>query len=105
MPTSGADYRIVERLPLVNALKSPTAFESEPRELLEAHRKMRANVWEILAVYHSHPDSEPIPSRKDCDLSFSAVVATVIVSLHPTPETRAWWIRNGEIHEAHFDIV
>jgi proteasome lid subunit RPN8/RPN11 len=105
MPAIGADYQIAVRLPLVNALHSPTAFESEPRGLLEAHRTMRASGWEILAVYHSHPNSAPIPSRKDCDLSFSADVATVIVSLHPTPELRAWWICNGEIHEAHIEIA
>src|SRR5436309_1154556 len=57
MPPAGDEYRVVERYPLVNALANPTEFESEARGLLAAHRHMRANGWEILAVYHSHPAS------------------------------------------------
>jgi proteasome lid subunit RPN8/RPN11 len=91
-PNDGDDYRVVERLPLVNALASPNEFEAEPRGLLAAHRMMREKGGEILAVYHSHPNSPPIPSRKDREMWYSSQIATVIVSLKSAPEVRAWWI-------------
>jgi proteasome lid subunit RPN8/RPN11 len=89
------DYCIVELMPLVNALVSPTEFESEPRGLLAAHRTMRDKGWEILAVYHSHPNSPAVPSHKDREMWYSDQIATVIVSLQLEPEVRAWWI-DGE---------
>jgi [CysO sulfur-carrier protein]-S-L-cysteine hydrolase len=99
MPPAGEDFLVFERFALVNALASPTEFESEARGLLAAHRDMRAKNWEILAVYHSHPASPAIPSKKDRAMSYSELVATVIVSLSDG-ETRAWWIAGDETVEA-----
>ena len=97
---SGGPYRIAAQFPLVNALASPTEFESAPRELLVAHRTMREKNWEILAVYHSHPETAAIPSRKDRELHLAESVAMVIVGLKPTPAIRAWWLVAGEPREA-----
>jgi proteasome lid subunit RPN8/RPN11 len=104
MAPGGEGYRIVERFPLINALASPTEFESEPRGLLAAHRELRAKNLEILAVYHSHPTSPAKPSKKDRAMSYSEQVATVIVSLSEN-ETRAWWIANNQVTEAQIEIV
>jgi proteasome lid subunit RPN8/RPN11 len=104
MAPGGEGYRIVERFPLINALASPTEFESEPRGLLAAHRELRAKNLEILAVYHSHPTSPAKPSKKDRAMSYSERVATVIVSLSEN-ETRAWWIANNQVTEAQIEIV
>jgi [CysO sulfur-carrier protein]-S-L-cysteine hydrolase len=103
MPPAGGDYLIVERYPLVNALASPTEFESDAHGLLAAHRDMRAKNLEILAIYHSHPTSAPVPSKKDRAMSYSELVATVIVSL--PAETRAWWIGGDTVSEAQWEII
>lgn len=103
MPRDG-DYVVAGRFPLVNALASPTAFESEPHGLLAVHRQMRERGWEILAVYHSHPATPAMPSARDREMTFAENVATLIVSL-ADDEVRGWWINNDEILSATIDIV
>jgi proteasome lid subunit RPN8/RPN11 len=54
--------RVSRRYPLVNALASPVEYLSEPTGMFRAVRDMRQQGIEVLAVYHSHPSSEPVPS-------------------------------------------
>ncbi len=58
----GTIGQVSHRYALVNALASPTEFISEPRSMFAAVRDMRSKGIEVLAVYHSHPTSAPIPS-------------------------------------------
>lgn len=93
------------RYPLVNAAASPVEFESEPRSHFSADRDICRQGLEILAIYHSHPASEPVPSRKDRERSWSADVVNLIVSLMtPTPTVRAWWLSTEEYHEAEWSV-
>lgn len=93
------------RYPLLNAAASPIEFESEPRSHFSADRDIRRQNMEILAIYHSHPTSEPVPSRKDRERSWGDGVVNIIVSLAaPTPLIRAWWLSAAEYHEAEWSI-
>jgi proteasome lid subunit RPN8/RPN11 len=98
--------RVVERFPLVNVLASPTRFEAEPKSMLAADRAMRQRRLEMLAVYHSHPTSDPIPSRTDLERNgWMTNVVTLIVSLAATPPSvRGWWLTETSYHEAEWDI-
>jgi [CysO sulfur-carrier protein]-S-L-cysteine hydrolase len=91
-------------LPLVNELASPTAFRTEPRSVLTAFRAMRAAGTDLLAVYHSHPTSPPVPSRKDVERNFYGPgYPWVIVGLAGVePEVRAWWLGESDFREASF---
>ena len=76
-------------LPLVNELRSPTAFRTEPRSVLRAFRTLREQNWELVAIYHSHPSSAPIPSRQDlAENSYGPDIPWVIIG--PGEEIRAW---------------
>jgi proteasome lid subunit RPN8/RPN11 len=93
------------RYPLLNAAASPIEFESEPRSHLSADRDINRQGWEVLAIYHSHPTSEPIPSRKDLERSWSEDVVNFIISLTTTPPTvRAWWLIAETYREAAWTI-
>lgn len=93
------------RYPLLNAAASPVEFESEPRSHFSADRDIRRQGLEVLAVYHSHPTSEPIPSRKDLERSWGAEVVNLIVSLSSTaPRVRAWWLSAETYGEAEWII-
>jgi proteasome lid subunit RPN8/RPN11 len=94
------------RYPLVNAAASPVLFESEPRSMLDAVRDIDRQGLEILAVYHSHPTSAPIPSRTDLERNFSPDVINLIVSLAEDPPTmRGWWLSETEFREAEFVVT
>src|SRR5947209_524487 len=63
----GCELLVTQHYALVNAAASPTEYESDARSILSAFKDMRRRGWDILAVYHSHPTSPPIPSRKDIE--------------------------------------
>lgn len=89
------------RYPLLNAAASPVEFESEPRSIFSAHRDILRQGWDVLAVYHSHPASEPIPSGKDLERNTWPQAVALIVSLTTTtPLVRAWWLSKEAYHEA-----
>lgn len=91
--------------PLINVLNRPDEFESEPRSMFDAVRDLNANGHDILAVYHSHPTSPPIPSRKDRERNYSEDVVNVIISLlTQPPEVRVWWLTAQEYREAAWEV-
>ena len=88
------------RYPLVNAAASPFEYLSEPKSMFAAHRSMHALGQDILAIYHSHPTSAPVPSRADLARSYSPDVVNFIISLRSEPPMlRAWWLNEDGYRE------
>jgi [CysO sulfur-carrier protein]-S-L-cysteine hydrolase len=97
--------RVTQHFPLVNALASPTEFESEPMSRFAAHKAMRAAGTDILGVYHSHPTTDPIPSDRDRERSYDDQVVNIIIGLRRAePEVRGWWLTADGAHEATWEI-
>ena len=102
---TGATALVIARYPLVNAAASPVRFESEPRSIFTATRDIDRRGWEILAVYHSHPTSAPIPSTTDLANHFSEDVLNLIIGLTTEPPlVRAWWLTATEYREGEFVV-
>jgi [CysO sulfur-carrier protein]-S-L-cysteine hydrolase len=99
--------RVERRYPLVNAAASPVEYESEPRGLFEADRDMRRHGFDLLAVYHSHPTSPPVPSRKDRARNFYGPdVLHLIISLAgDVPVVRGWRLTAEDAREAAWEVV
>jgi [CysO sulfur-carrier protein]-S-L-cysteine hydrolase len=97
--------QVVAHYPLANAAASPTRYDAEPRGLLSAHRDMWARGLELLAVYHSHPTSEPVPSRTDHEKWFHGpeVVCLIVSLLTDPPLARGWWMTEAGHHEADWE--
>jgi proteasome lid subunit RPN8/RPN11 len=93
------------RYPLLNAAASPTEFESEPNNHFSAWNDIRRQNLEVLAVYHSHPTSQPAPSRKDLERNGWPEAVALIVSLIAKPPTvRGWWLSAESYREAEWTI-
>jgi len=89
----GAVGRVAGCYPLINAAASPKEFTSEPNSMFAAAKAMRQEGIDILAIYHSHPNSPPVPSKTDLERNYSPEVMNLIVSLQTdVPEMRAWWL-------------
>jgi proteasome lid subunit RPN8/RPN11 len=92
--------------PLTNASASPTRYEAEPKELFLAFRTMREQNIEHLVIYHSHPTSEPVPSKTDLERAFYPNVVYLIMSLqHNPPLVRGWWLSETEYREAEWEVA
>jgi proteasome lid subunit RPN8/RPN11 len=98
--------RVVGAFQLINAVASPVEYLSEDRSLLGAHRVMQRLGLELLAVYHSHPTSDPIPSRKDLERNYYGGVIHLIISLKlEPPQMRGWWLSADSFREADWEIL
>jgi proteasome lid subunit RPN8/RPN11 len=74
--------------------------------MFDAERAMRRQGIEVLAVYHSHPTSEPVPSRTDLERNYSSEVVNVIISLKDAePRVRGWWLSETGYREAEWELT
>ncbi|MGL4554637.1 MAG: M67 family metallopeptidase [Gemmataceae bacterium] len=90
---------------LVNALDSAVEFRSEDRSMLAAALDMRAAGLDVVAVYHSHPTSQPVPSARDREMNYSEDVVNFIVGLtSDPPELRGWWLTAADHREAEWEV-
>ena len=96
---------VTTRYAVGNALRSQTEYETDARDMLFAFRHMREHGLELLAVYHSHPASEPVPSRRDVERNtYGTTVVHLIVGLGgPEPAVQAWWLTENGYRAAKCD--
>jgi [CysO sulfur-carrier protein]-S-L-cysteine hydrolase len=100
------DGRVTSRFPIRNDAANPTEYATNPRDLLDAFRKIRRAGTEPLAFYHSHPTSAAVPSAKDVARNtYGETVVHVIIGLAAdVPDVRAWWLSEGEFRAAAMSI-
>jgi proteasome lid subunit RPN8/RPN11 len=91
--------------PLKNAAASPVEYLSDARSMFDAVREMRRLGLEIIAVYHSHPSSAPVPSRTDLERNYSDDVMNLIIGLNAAqPPMRAWWLTRESYQEGEWQL-
>lgn len=98
---AGRDGRATRAIRCANTHPAPvTRYTIDPREQLRAFRDMEANGEELLAIYHSHPVTQPYPSPTDRAEAHYPDAYYVLVSLRDaTPELRAYRVRDGWVRE------
>lgn len=92
----GLALRLIRR---ENVAPTPrTRYVIAPREQLAAFREMDAAGEDLVAIYHSHPATEPRPSATDVAEAHYPDAIYLLVSLRgQEPELAAWTIRGGEV--------
>ena len=97
--------RVTLHLPLVNALTSPTEFLSDSASTRAEYKAVKATGTEVLAVYHSHPSSDPVPSRRDRERNYGERIVNLIIGLRAAePNVRGWWLTAESAREAAWDV-
>jgi [CysO sulfur-carrier protein]-S-L-cysteine hydrolase len=104
---AGRDGTITSIFSACNALASATAYEIAPRELFALFREMRAQNLEFLGIYHSHPQTENIPSPMDIERAYYPEAAYLIISPQPAAPNpiRAFRIRDGNVTELSIEAI
>lgn len=85
--------------PLGNALASETRYDADPNDLIRTVVDLREREAAMLAIYHSHPKWEAVPSRADLELNFYGPLPRIIVSLLTTPPV----VRTWRLHATSFE--
>lgn len=103
---AGRDNQVTRVYEMTNTEASPVSYFMDSNEQFQAMKEIRNTGTEMLAIYHSHPNSPAVPSQKDVSLAFYAESAYVIVSLADMdrPEIKAYLISEGCISEIAIGI-
>jgi proteasome lid subunit RPN8/RPN11 len=96
------DGRVEEVFRGYNERQSAYAFAMDSKSLLAAN-DLDDEGFEV-AVYHSHPKSEAVPSEQDRNVAQYPHWINLIVSLKDEPVVRGWWIVDGDVREEPLDI-
>ena len=92
--------------PLRNENQSETRYNADPHDLIAAHIDFRQHQAEILALYHSHPRWDAIPSKTDLAENYYGPVPRIIVSLKgDVPNVRVWRLDADSYEELSWEIV
>jgi [CysO sulfur-carrier protein]-S-L-cysteine hydrolase len=105
-PAQGEPAVAAQIYPLVNAAQSPFEYLSDAHSMFLAEKARREAALEFLAIYHSHPSSAAVPSKKDLERSYSKDVINFIISLKDdVPVMQGWWLTATEFRPAEWEIT
>jgi [CysO sulfur-carrier protein]-S-L-cysteine hydrolase len=95
---SGLGKDITGWHPLKNSLQETTRFLADPKQQIELFKKLRSEQKEVVAIYHSHPKTPPVPSELDLSQSEYQNALYLIVSLSTEGclEVNGYLINNGQ---------
>ena len=89
-------------IPIPNCSRTPlTHFEMDANALLKAYKVLDAMGGDLLAVYHSHPNGEPLPSQtdiRDAARNMPNVIHLIVgMKRHNKARFQAWHIHDGQV--------
>jgi [CysO sulfur-carrier protein]-S-L-cysteine hydrolase len=103
---SGRNSTVTNFHPTQNASPTPkTNYEIAPPDLFRILREIRNQNLQLLAICHSHPATENIPSFTDIARAYYPEAAYLIVSAQSQPPIRAFQIRAGQVTELSIEII
>jgi [CysO sulfur-carrier protein]-S-L-cysteine hydrolase len=92
--------------PLRNELSSETRYRAHSQDLIEAVVALRGRGAAMLAIYHSHPRWQAIPSQTDVEENYYGPLPRIIVSLlNGTPDVRVWRLETDSYQELPWRII
>ena len=104
---AGNGGRVEKLYKMTNADNSSDHFMMEPEEQFAVVKDIRSSGLEMLAIYHSHPETPTRLSAEDIRLAFTPDVVYVIVSLQDSsrPDAKGFLIENGDVTEVSVRII
>ncbi|MBA7679957.1 CysO-cysteine peptidase [subsurface metagenome] len=104
---AGGDGKVEKIYKMTNADKSCDHFMMEPKEQFTVVKDIRSAGLEMLAIYHSHPETPAGPSAEDIRLALTPDVIYVIVSLQGAnaPAVKGLLIEDGTVTEVPVKIM
>ena len=103
----GKGKSVLKGFEIPNAEQSPTRYSMSPLDQLKAFEEMEKESMEMVAVYHSHPQTIPFPSETDVKLAFYPEISSVIISLKEEghPVVKAFSIGKDAIYPEEIEVT
>lgn len=102
----GQQGEVESVIPIQNIAANPQIhFDMDPRAFVRAIFDLEAQGLSLVAVYHSHPNGDPIPSPTDIEEFYYPEIDYLIVGTgSDQPQLAAWNIRDGEVNRAELSV-
>jgi len=102
---AGIGNVVHQQIAMTNTDHSPEHFSFDPSEQFQALRTARSEGLELIANYHSHPETPSRPSVEDIRLAYDPDILYLILSLAgEAPVLKAFRIQNGISCEETIEI-
>ena len=103
---SGQNQEITGWHPLQNSLAETNRFLADPSQQIQLFKQLREEHKEVVAIYHSHPTSAPIPSELDLSQSQYPKALYLIISLSTKGclEMNGYRIKDGQAFQENLTI-
>lgn len=103
---AGKDGKVTKRYPMRNVDESPEHFTLDPQEQFAVIKQVRKENLEIVAVYHTHPETPARPSEEDIRLAFDPNIQYVIASLiAEKQEIKSFIIKKGVVTPQTLEVI
>jgi Predicted metal-dependent protease of the PAD1/JAB1 superfamily len=103
---AGNENEVKQAYALTNIDHSPEHFSFDPAEQFRTVKAARKAGLEILANFHSHPETPARPSVEDIKLAYDPEISYVIISFAgEAPDVKSFKIRNGEVEKEEIRVV
>ena len=90
-----------------NQLHSPIEYIMNPKDQMKSFKNIIRDGFELVALYHSHPESPPEPSSIDLARAYQTDIRYMILSLVTPikPSLRCYTYQNGNLVEEAWSLV
>ena len=103
---AGKEGVITAHYKMNNADQSEIHYSFDPQEQFRVIKTVRNGGLEIIAAYHSHPESPARPSEEDIRLAYDSSILYVIVSLEKGKRTcGAFTIKEGLVTPEPLELI
>lgn len=85
--------------PVENILHNPDRFKMNPRQQVEALLKIESRNWDLLAIYHSHPNQTPYPTQLDVAGHYPSAAMIIWTQIQKTWTFIAYLLKDGKAVE------
>jgi proteasome lid subunit RPN8/RPN11 len=103
---AGNGNEVTRIFELENADHSPEHFSFFPADQFNAVREARKEGLEILANYHSHPETPARLSQEDIRLAFDPDISYVIISLAgEIPDIKSFKVADGLAEKEEIQVT
>ncbi len=103
---AGNDGVITLGYQLTNIDHSPEHFSFDPSEQFQTVRDARSKGLQIMANYHSHPETPARPSVEDIRLAYDPEICYLIISLaNSQVDVRSFKIKDSIVEKEEIVII